>query len=123
MPPDEDATARLSAALVRAVARRDSGDQPDLRTEAEVEGIENQKKQAELHGFTQDIAERKKYAKSFFILSCIWLLLVAVLLLFQGFGLAHFRLGEPVMLAAIGATTVNVLGILYVVANYLFPKK
>jgi len=27
------------------------------------------------------------------------------------------------MLAAIGATTVNVLGILYVVANYVFPKK
>jgi hypothetical protein len=27
------------------------------------------------------------------------------------------------MLAVIGSTTVNVLGILYVVANYLFPKR
>jgi hypothetical protein len=85
--------------------------------------LRSSKKQAELRGLNQDIAERKKYATSFFILSCIWLLLVAAILLFQGFALAHFRLGEPVMLAAIGATTVNVLGILYVVANYLFPKK
>ena len=34
-----------------------------------------------------------------------------------------FMLSENIMLAAIGSTTVNVLGILYVVANYLFPKR
>jgi len=125
MPPDQDdATARLSAALVRAIAKRDAGKKPDLRTATEVEELEKQKKQAEIRGLNQDIEERKKYARSFFILSCAWLLLVATLLSFQGFGPAlHFHLDDPVILAAIGATTVNVLGILYVVANYLFPKR
>jgi len=35
----------------------------------------------------------------------------------------EFKLSDPVMLAVIGSTTVNILGILYVVANYLFPKR
>jgi len=50
---------------------------------------------------------------------------VTVLLLLQGFGLRswEFKLSDPVMLAVIGSTTVNILGILYVVANYLFPKR
>jgi hypothetical protein len=66
MPPDpDDATARLSAALVRAVAKRDAGEQADVNTATEVEEL---KKQAELRGLNQDIAERKKYATYFFIL-------------------------------------------------------
>jgi len=50
---------------------------------------------------------------------------VTVLLLLQGFGLRswEFKLSDTVMLAVIGSTTVNILGILYVVANYLFPKR
>jgi hypothetical protein len=120
-PDQDDARKNLSEKVARVVAAsRNVSKQPDVNTATEVEEL---KKQAELRGLNQDIAERKKYAPYFFILFCVWLLLVATLLLFQGFGLAHFRLGEPVILAAIGATTVNVLGILYVVANYLFPKK
>jgi hypothetical protein len=40
MPPDpDDATARLSAALVRAVAKRDAGEQADVNTATEVEEL------------------------------------------------------------------------------------
>jgi hypothetical protein len=124
MPPDQDdEKARLSSKLARAVAKRAAGEEPDPKTATELKDLEHHQKGVEIAGIEQDISERKKYAMRFFFLSCVWLVLVAALLLFQGFGLWHFRLGEPVILAAIGATTVNVLGILYVVANYLFPTK
>ena len=34
-----------------------------------------------------------------------------------------FALSDAVILAAIGGTTVNVLGIFIIVVNYLFPKR
>lgn len=56
------------------------------------------------------------------------MVVITLLLLLQGFGSfwwgrMPFRLETSVLLAAIGATTVNVLGLLYVVAHYLFPKQ
>jgi hypothetical protein len=124
-PDQEDAKARLSEKLARAViaANLNVSKQPDQETDTGVENLDDQRKRTENEGIAQDISERKKYATYFFVLSCAWLVLVASLLLLQGFVLAHFHLDDPVILAAIGATTVNVLGILYVVANYLFPKK
>jgi hypothetical protein len=127
MPPNPaDARTQLSEKLARAViaASRNVSGQSDRNTATELEELENQKKRVEITGFEQDISERKKYAIRFFTLSCAWLFLVAILLVLQGFGpTLHFHLGDTVILAAIGATTVNVLGILYVVANYLFPKR
>lgn len=74
-----------------------------------------------------DIDARKWYAIGLFALGCAWVFVITVILLLQGFGsfwwgLMPFSLDTNVLLAAIGATTVNVLGLLYVVANYLFPK-
>jgi len=85
--------------------------------------------EAELRGIHQDLDERKKYAKSIFILICCWLAAMFIILLLQGFGAAPvfghyaFRLTDAVVLAAIGSTTVNVLGIFIIVINYLFPKR
>jgi hypothetical protein len=67
----------------------------------------------------QDTDERKKYAKRFLWLACAWVVVVAT----QGCRGFAFRLSDSVLLAAIGSTTANIVGILYVVANYLFPKK
>jgi hypothetical protein len=76
----------------------------------------------------QDTEERKKYARRFLYLACAWVVVVATVLLAQGFcsrgcGAVRFALSDAVLLAAIGSTTANIFGILYVVANYLFPKK
>ena len=97
----------------------------DINTKAEAEDLDNQHKKAQLEDVKQDTEERKKYAFWFFLLACVWITIVTVLLLLQGFGLRswEFKLSDPVMLAVIGSTTVNILGILYVVANYLFPKR
>jgi hypothetical protein len=77
-------------------------------------------------GLTQDIAERKKYAQLFFRLSCAWLVGITAILMLQGFGSlwkVPFKLSDSIVLTMIGSTTVNVLGILYIVAKYLFPNR
>ena len=71
----------------------------------------------------QDTGERKSYARRFFYLSCGWIAIIVVVVLLQGFGSWGFKLSEPVVLALIGSTTINIIGILFVVANYLFPKR
>ena len=81
--------------------------------------------QAQLEGMKQDIGERKVYAKRIFVLVCFWVAGMFVLLLLQGLGgwwWLRFSLSQPILLAAVGSTTVNVLGIFYIVAHYLFPN-
>ena|ERR1035437_8041658 len=100
----------------------------DANTALEREKLANTRLQAEIAGLVQDADERKKYAYRFFVVSCIWIGVISILLLLQGFGSFWygkfpFKLSEPVVLATIGSTTLNILGILYIVANYLFPKR
>jgi hypothetical protein len=102
--------------------------EPDPETQEEEEDLDRQRTKALIRGIEQDINERKKYATGFFVLACFWLAAITIMLTLQGFGSfwfgrMPFKLSETVLLAVIGSTTVNVLGILYVVANYLFPKR
>jgi len=85
--------------------------------------FEHSKRSLELRGIGQDLSERKTYANRIFCLVVGWLICMVGLLLLQGFKPAGFHLSDTIITAAIGATTINVLGMLYVVANYLFPKK
>jgi hypothetical protein len=126
MASPEDFTKKLTEALTRSL--KDVSNVPDPETRQEEDDLEKEHARAILRGVKQDIEERKKYAKCFFILACFWLAAITVLLLLQGFGsfwfgLMPFKVADTVLLAVIGSTTVNVLGILYVVANYLFPKR
>jgi hypothetical protein len=84
---------------------------------------ERDRKGLELRGIKQDLEERKSYAGGIFDLVRGWVIAIFFLILLQGFGTAigFFRLDASVMLAAIGGTTLNVLGLFYVVANH--PKR
>jgi hypothetical protein len=95
-------------------------------------------------GFEQDIKERRIYANKIFKLLSIWLVSVFTVIVFQGFSTEsssvkavfketpsflksfvfqpRFNLPDSVLLALIGGTTINVIGIFVIVANYLFPK-
>lgn len=94
---------------------------PDDSAKAEEREIETGKKRAELGGIKQDITARRNYARRIFYLIVWWLIAVFVLLLLQGFRVIY--LSDSVLLALIGGTTANVLGIFMVVVWYLFPKK
>jgi hypothetical protein len=132
MPPNEaegpEASLPSPNPDLPRILRRDVSQKPDAPTGAERQSLENEKLKEEVRGLQQDTAERKKYAQLFFGLSVVWIAIITLILLLEGFGSFWFgrmlfKLSDPVMLAVIGSTTVNVLGILYVVANYLFPKR
>ena len=98
--------------------------------------IEADKEREVIRGLRQDIDERKTYANKSFKLVCRWVSGVFVILLFQGFFSdgsfwewdsyhlsLSFKLPDSVLLAVVGGTTVSIIGIFLVVANYLFPKR
>lgn len=122
MPPNE--LKKLTAALDREKqnARRVPS-KPDEQTKEEERDLKNQKTKTVVRSYSQNIKERKKYAKLFFILACSWLLLIIGIVVLDGFHFQGFNLSDRVTLTLIGSTTVNLLGILYAVANYLFPKR
>ncbi|HSU32797.1 MAG TPA: hypothetical protein VLJ11_16335 [Bryobacteraceae bacterium] len=88
--------------------------------------VQIEKLRAELDSFEQDVAQRKQYAPRLFVLTCCWLGAVIAILLLQGFsaGTTHFfSLGNDVLIALLGTTTINVIGLLYIVAKYLFSAQ
>lgn len=96
-------------------------DEPDPETSREMDAWDR----ARLVGLIQDIKERKIYARRAFCLVSAWLAGVFFLLLLQGFlsSSGVFDLADAVLLAVVGGTTLNVIGIFLVVARYLFPKR
>jgi hypothetical protein len=94
---------------------------PDQQTIQEVQSLDDARQRAIIAGLEQDREERKKYAHRIFVLICTWIGGVFAIVVAQGIG-CHFSLAEGVVLAVIGTTTVNVLGIFYIVAHYLFPN-
>ncbi len=98
-------------------------DTADPKTVGEEKAIARDRKRAEVESYRQDTSERKKYARNIFILTCLWVIGVYVLLLFQGFQYRGFRLSDSIVLAAIGSTTANIVGVFLIVTRYFFPKK
>lgn len=98
---------------------------PDAKALEEENAYAQAEQELKLEGIRQDLRERKDYAKRIFFLICCWLGGMFVLLVLQGIlgPWKFFELSDAVIMAAIGGTTVNVLGIFIIVVNYLFPKR
>src|SRR5215469_4109853 len=102
---------------------------PDERAEEEVNWFEVEEERTRRRllniALAQAIELRKAFAWDIFYLIVGWLFLVFVVLFLQGFSAticSHaFRLSDTVLLALIGGTTLNVLGIFVIVVRYLFP--
>jgi lipopolysaccharide export LptBFGC system permease protein LptF len=76
----------------------------------------------------QNTEQRRRYATRLFIVMVGWLVVVAYVVLAQGFGAGFYRSGpfnlsDSVMIALITTTTATVIGAFLTVANYLFPKR
>lgn len=67
------------------------------------------------------LSMRETYASRIFKLSAWWLGFIGVVLLLAGAG--KLKLADSVQIALITTTTVNVLGLFYIVARWLFPNK
>ncbi|MGO9638691.1 MAG: hypothetical protein ACLPXT_05445 [Terracidiphilus sp.] len=116
-----DLIAAINSSAVEAVP-----EEPDVRANLEKDSVELDQKRAELESFKQDTGERKRYAKKIFILTCTWVTGIYILMLLEGFGgfwCWAFHLSDSIMLAAIGSTTANIIGVFFIVTRYFFPKK
>ena len=90
--------------------------------QAEGEFYEKQLQQQTLEDRKLARTQREAYAKGIFCLVCIWISLIFILLLLQGFSgrIGYKPLGDSVLIALISSTTVNVIGTLIIVLKYIF---
>lgn len=99
---------------------------PDQDAELESDRFDARRQTLVLQGLEQDIGLRKQFAWYIFYLIVAWLAAAFLVLAFQGFSISicghFFKLSDSVLLALIGGTTVNVLGIFVIVVRYLFPQ-
>jgi hypothetical protein len=91
--------------------------------EADRQQAELDKLTAEIESLKQDTKQRKGYAGRIFWLNVAWIAILTLVVLLSGFQGTRFVLPTSVLLALVGTTTLNILGTLYIVAQYLFPKK
>ena len=98
---------------------------PDQKTAEELKTLELEERAARLAKLNQDLELREKYSGKLFDLIKYWLAAIFLLLLLQGFVGVHgyFALSDKVLITIIGGTTINVLGLFAIVANYIFPKE
>lgn len=66
----------------------------------------------------QNNEERKKYAKYTFTLTCVWAVLIFVIIFFVGFNI--ISIPDSVLIALITTTTINFFGFFVLVIKYLF---
>jgi len=128
MPDDKSVSTSLAvpSVLIQSITGAEvSGipEKPDKNTKVEEAQYKANKHSEEIANSKQDRDERKLYAGRIFTLICIWLGIITLIIIFQGFRFADFRLEQPVLLALIGSTTLNVVGIFVIVTRYLFPVK
>jgi hypothetical protein len=125
MPPQDERKPLSQLALDSinaSVVDRASAD-PDSRTLLEKQTLETQYLKEQIRSLSQDIDERKKYAHRIFCLICSWLGITFAVLIANGIQNGKwFSLPQPVLLALIGGTSADVLGIFYIVTHYLFPN-
>lgn len=121
--PDEESHLILKGkldAISASIVEHVPDDPDDCTTQEQLEIL---RLREEVKSFAQDTGERKKYAKRIFGLTCAWVVGIYALLLLQGFRPFGFKLSDNVILAAIGSTTANIIGVFLIVTRYFFPRK
>ena len=74
----------------------------------------------ELKECQQNTTLRKIYISRNFILTCIWLTIVLAIVVFQGFGISHFKLDDSILITLLSTATANIIGVLVIAITYLF---
>jgi hypothetical protein len=90
---------------------------PDKSTKAEQEYEEKIIRNLMLR---QILKHRGGYAFGIFLLVVLWLVGIFLILVCQGFAWHGFHLDDSVLLAAIGSTTANIIGVLLIIVKFIF---
>lgn len=113
-----------SLSLDSILVPAETTDIPDDKTILETRALDGEERKAGIKKLELDLALRKEYSNKLYCLIRNWLIAIFVLLLIQGsLGTSgYFTLSDKVLITIIGGTTLNVLGLFAIVANYIFPK-
>ncbi len=65
---------------------------------------------------------RELYASRCFLFLICWSIFLVFVLLFQAFSIWNFTLSDPVLTTFIGGTTINVIGLVWIIAKGLFDS-
>jgi hypothetical protein len=105
---------------------------PAAPVEEASRALEEESRRAERAKQRQKVAQerhaqeqRTRYTPKLFAIATLWLVWIACIVSFQGFGGVFgyaFALDSGVLIALISGTSVAVLGVLLAVVNYIFPK-
>lgn len=121
MPHSIEASQKIIQAIQKISAPKvEPQKEPDVKTKQEEQTLDLEKASLEVEGIRQDLEQRKNYADKIFTLVVVWLISILGLLIAQG--MKGIYLSENVLITIIGGTTVNVLGIFVIVANYIFHR-
>lgn len=96
-----------------------SADDEVFREEAR--DYDTARKALDLERLRSDLDHRKRYSARLFWLVTGWLAFILLLVVVDG--LALLEISDTVLVALIGSTTLNVIGLFAIVARYFFPKK
>ena len=88
----------------------------------EEHSFSKEREKLQLQGMSDDLQARKTWGERVFVLLVVWLAVVVLAVICQGFGWREFHVADSVLITLITTTTANVLSLGYIVANYLFPK-
>jgi hypothetical protein len=113
--------AKLTVADIVA-APTDRSDRTKVYLELELKQAELDRSLILNRELGENITHRGTWGNRVFWMLIGWLLSVLAVVLLQGFDFCNFHLDDSVVIAFISTTTVNVLSLGYIVANYLFPK-
>lgn len=94
----------------------DASVKPTLNVNHDKDDLEEQSKRR----YEQDTKFRKHLAVWVMIIVPTWMALVLVIVFFNGFSLTD--LSDTAMVALLSTTTVNVLGLAYIVLKGIFPE-
>ncbi len=99
---------------------------PDARSglaEEEEQSLADARQRSDIADRDQDREQRKAYARRLYWLVVVWLVVVGAILIVQGFAYLDFKLPVEGLTTLIGSTTISVIGLFAIVANYLFPRR
>jgi len=83
--------------------------------------LKREKERQELMSMIQDREQRKTFADKIFTVTVIYIAVVLFILIACGFSRLQFS--DTVLITLLSTTTANILSLLVIVFNHIFPKK
>lgn len=80
-------------------------------------------KEEDIAGRKQDREQRLAFGNKIYLLACFFLAAVFIILCLSGFRLWGFWLSDTVLVALLSSTTIDIIGLLTIMAAYYYKSK